>query len=80
MAGKTGTAQVVGLAVDQLYGGRQYVPRRFKDHGWFVAFAPAENPRIAVAVVVEHGGAGSRAAAPVARAAIDAWLGQELAP
>ncbi|MBU0514691.1 MAG: penicillin-binding protein 2 [Proteobacteria bacterium] len=75
VAGKTGTAQVVGLAVDQLYGGRQYVPRRFRDHGWFVAYAPAEDPRIAVAVVVEHAGLGGRAAAPLARYVIGKYLG-----
>jgi penicillin-binding protein 2 len=46
----------------------------------FIAYAPAEQPDIAVAVVVEHGGGGSRHAAPVARAVIDAWLQQGLAP
>jgi penicillin-binding protein 2 len=75
IAGKTGTAQVVGLAVDQLYGGRKYVPRRFRDHGWFVAYAPAEDPKIAVAVVVEHGGLGGRAAAPLAKYVIGTYLG-----
>ncbi len=75
VAGKTGTAQVVGLAVDQLYGGRRYVPRRFRDHGWFVAYAPADDPKIAVAVVVEHAGLGGRAAAPLAKYVIGTYLG-----
>ncbi len=49
-----------------------------RHHALFIAFAPFDEPRIAVAVVVDHGGAGSRVAAPVARATIDAWLDQEL--
>jgi penicillin-binding protein 2 len=64
MGGKTGTAQVRGLA-----GGRggAAVARRFRDHGLFVFFAPVDRPRYAGAVVIEHGMGGSRAAAPVAR-------------
>ena len=75
--GKTGTAQVYQLAAgkkDKL----KEVPEHLRDHAWFIAFAPVEAPRIAIAVVVEHGGGGSTAAAPVARATLDVWLDQEL--
>lgn len=61
VAGKTGTSQVV-----KLRDGKGYIPYRFRDHALFVAFAPYENPEIAVAVVVEHGEHGGSAAAPVA--------------
>jgi penicillin-binding protein 2 len=76
-AGKTGTAQVYRLGVDEEYD-EDTVARHLRHHALFIAFAPVEAPRIAVAVVVEHGGAGSRVAAPVARATLDAWLEQEL--
>ena len=59
-AGKTGTAQVVAL-------GKKAVGGSSRDHAWFVAFAPLESPEIAVAVLVEHGGHGGEAAAPIAR-------------
>jgi penicillin-binding protein 2 len=63
VCGKTGSAQVVAKArLEKTPGVRELIP-----HGWFVAFAPAENPRIALAVLVEHGGSGGGAAAPVAR-------------
>ncbi len=67
IAGKTGTAQVVGLL-------RAQGIRTHMDHAWFVAYAPYDDPRIAVAAFVEHGGAGSRVAAPVAGAVIDAFM------
>ncbi|MBT8061094.1 MAG: hypothetical protein KJO85_00320, partial [Gammaproteobacteria bacterium] len=51
-----------------------------RHHALFIAFAPFENPRIVVAVVVDHGGSGTRDAAPIARAVLDAWLDQELRP
>jgi len=73
MAGKTGTAQVVGIAQDEEYDSEALIERH-RDHALFVAFAPANDPKIAVAVVVENGEGGSRAAAPVAREVIDAWL------
>ncbi len=53
------------------------MPIKFRDHGWFVAFAPFENPKIAVAVIAEHGGHGGEAAAPVAKAIIDAYMRAE---
>jgi len=76
-AGKTGTAQVYTLGEDQEYEEAE-VAQHLRDHALFIAFAPVDAPRIAIAVVVEHGGAGSTNAAPVARATLDAWLDQEL--
>ncbi|NIR60993.1 MAG: penicillin-binding protein 2, partial [Gammaproteobacteria bacterium] len=73
VAGKTGTAQVYGLRADEEYD-EEAVAERLRDHALFIAFAPVEQPQIAVAVVVENGGSGSGAAAPVARAVIDARL------
>ena len=73
MAGKTGTAQVVGIGQNEEYDADK-LDKRLHDHGLFVAFAPVEEPRIAVAVIVENGGSGSEAAAPLARIVIDAWL------
>jgi penicillin-binding protein 2 len=73
-AGKTGTAQVIGIAQGQKYDEKN-VAERHKDHGLFVAYAPLENPVIALSVVVENGGSGSGAAAPVARQLLDIYLG-----
>mgnify|MGYP000653401143 FL=1 len=74
-AGKTGTAQVVRKkSDDEEEVEEEEVPYRFRDHALFVSYAPAENPQIAVAVVVEHGGHGSSAAAPVAKAIYDAYF------
>ena len=79
MAGKTGTAQVIGIAQGEVYDENE-IAERHRNHGLFVAFAPLEAPTIAVAVIVENGG-GSTAASPIAREVIDAWLlrGGELA-
>jgi penicillin-binding protein 2 len=75
-AGKTGTAQVVGLKGEKYVESR--VAERFRDHALFIAYAPAEKPTIALAVVVENSGFGARAAAPIARQVFDYWLtGQE---
>ena len=68
MAGKTGTAQVIAQKV----AGRK-LSANTQDHAWFVAYAPADNPKIAVAVVVEHGGHGGSAAAPVAKKVIEEY-------
>jgi len=76
MAGKSGTAQVYGLARNEKYR-EEDVAEHLRHHALFIAFAPFDNPSIVVAAVVEHGGGGSRNAAPVVRAAIDAWLAQE---
>jgi penicillin-binding protein 2 len=76
VAGKTGTVQVVAMAPDREETPHESKPLRFRDHAWFVAFAPAEEPRIAVAVLVEHGGHGATAAGPVAREMIRTYLGK----
>lgn len=73
MAGKTGTAQVFGLGQDEEYD-EENVAKRLRDHALFIAYAPVEDPRIAVAVVVENGGSGSSAAAPIARRVMDHYL------
>ena len=71
IAGKTGTAQVVRQATRTAPDDLESIPWERRDHALFAAFAPIDDPRIAVAVVVEHGGSGSRAAAPIARVIID---------
>lgn len=78
MAGKSGTAQVVEINQGEVYDEEALTEFRRK-HAWFIAFAPVDNPTIAVAVLVENGGGGSSVAAPVARAVIDAHLSQEIA-
>ena len=72
-AGKTGTAQVYTVAQGAKYNAST-VPERLRDHAWFIAFAPAEAPRIAVAVLVENAGWGASNAAPIARKVMDAYL------
>jgi penicillin-binding protein 2 len=74
VAGKTGTAQVFTIAQEAEYD-EDEVAERLRDHGLFIAYAPAEEPTIALAIVVENGGGGSRAAAPVARKILDAYFG-----
>jgi penicillin-binding protein 2 len=70
IAGKTGTAQVKSIAQGARYN-EQATPERFRDHALFVSFAPADDPRVAVAVIVENGGSGSGVAAPIARKVMD---------
>jgi penicillin-binding protein 2 len=72
-AGKTGTAQVYTVAQNAKYNAST-VPERLRDHAWFIAFAPADAPRIAVAVLVENAGFGASNAAPIARKLMDAYL------
>ena len=72
-AGKTGTAQVYSVAQDEKYNAKT-VAEQLRDHSWFIVFAPAESPRIAVAVLVENGGFGASTAAPVARKVLDTYL------
>jgi penicillin-binding protein 2 len=74
IAGKTGTAQVFTVGQKERYRASQ-VPERMRDHALFIAFAPVDNPRIAVAVIVENGGHGGSAAAPIARDVMDSYLG-----
>lgn len=78
MAGKSGTAQVVEITQGEEYDEEQLSEFRRK-HAWFIAFAPVDDPTIALAVLVENGGGGSSVAAPVAKAIIDAHLTEELA-
>ncbi len=75
IAGKSGTAQVAAQALDEDMD--ETTATHLRHHALFIAYAPFDNPSIVVAAVVEHGGGGSREAAPVARAVIDAWLSQE---
>ena len=72
-AGKTGTAQVVALKPNEKYDEKR-VTERHRDHALFVAFAPLESPKIALAVVVENAGFGAAAAAPIARKVLDYYL------
>jgi len=72
-AGKTGTAQVFGLKQEEKYEADK-LAKELHDHSLFIAFAPIDKPRIAVAVVVEHGGSGSAVAAPIARIILDQYL------
>jgi penicillin-binding protein 2 len=73
MAGKSGTAQVVGIKQGEEYE-EDELDERFRKHAWFVAFAPFDEPKIALAVLIENGGGGSQVAAPVAKQIIDAYL------
>ena len=70
---KTGTAQVFSVGQNEKYN-EKTVAERLRDHSWFIAFAPADQPRIALAVIVENGGFGARAAAPIARTMLDYYL------
>ena len=72
-AGKTGTAQVVAMKQNEKYDEKR-MAERHRDHALFIAFAPLESPRIALAVVVENAGFGARAAAPIARQVLDYYL------
>jgi penicillin-binding protein 2 len=74
IAGKTGTAQVFTVGQNETYNASR-VTERMRDHALFIAFAPVEDPRIAVAAIVENGGHGGTVAAPVVRRVIDAYLG-----
>jgi len=71
-AGKTGTAQVFSLKGEKY--SEHKVDERLRDHAWFMAYAPVDQPRIAIAVLVENGGFGAQAAAPIARKVMDHWL------
>lgn len=72
-AGKTGTAQVIGIAQGEEYI-EEEIPEQFQDHALFIAFAPVEAPRIALAIVVENGGSGAQTAAPIARRLFDHFM------
>jgi penicillin-binding protein 2 len=72
-AGKTGTAQVIGMKQNEKYDERR-IQERHRDHALFIAYAPAEAPTIALAILVENGGHGGSAAAPIARHVLDYYL------
>ncbi|MEQ1440202.1 penicillin-binding protein 2 [Fontimonas sp. SYSU GA230001] len=75
IASKTGTAQVAGLRQDEKVAPTlEATPRHLRDHALFIAFAPADDPRIAVAVIAEHAGHGGSAASPIARQVMDQYL------
>jgi penicillin-binding protein 2 len=74
MGGKSGTAQVVSIAQDAEYDENE-IEERQRDHALFISFAPFEDPKIAVAVIVENGSSGSGVAAPIAKAVMDEYLG-----
>ncbi|OGA15387.1 MAG: penicillin-binding protein 2 [Betaproteobacteria bacterium RIFCSPLOWO2_12_FULL_63_13] len=78
-AGKTGTAQVIALKDNEKYV-ESRVQERHRDHALFIAFAPVESPKIALAVLVENAGYGARAAAPIARKVLDYYLLGKRAP
>ncbi len=71
--GKTGTAQVVQIKQNEKYVASK-MEERFRDHALFTAFAPADNPKIALAIIVENAGFGAQNSAPIARRVIDYWL------
>ncbi len=73
VAGKTGTAQVIAIKQNERYDAKK-IAEKYRDHSLFMAFAPADNPKIALALIVENGGFGAQAAAPIARKAFDYYL------
>jgi penicillin-binding protein 2 len=84
--GKTGTSQVVSIrAIEKILGKRwekisfDEIPKQFRDHAWFTAFAPYENPEIVVSVVVEHCGSGAKCAAPIAKKIIEYYMNSKVA-
>ena len=74
VSGKTGTAQVVGMKDSENIDSEDETPYSFRDHAWFVAYAPYEKPEIAVSVIVEHGGHGGAVAAPIARKILKSYF------
>ncbi|WP_413290903.1 penicillin-binding protein 2 [Bdellovibrio sp. HCB337] len=74
MAGKTGTAQVMNFSADQIYASCIARPIHMRHHGWFVAWAPADNPEITVAVLAEHSCHGNTGAAPIVRDIVQAYF------
>lgn len=78
IAGKTGTAQVIRMAADFKKGDMNRMPLKFRDHAWFAAYAPFEDPQIAVVVLVEHGGYGGAVAAPIAKKVIERFFNLEV--
>lgn len=79
IAGKTGTAQVFTVAQDEEYN-EEEIAKKLRDHALFIAYAPIDDPQIAIAVVVENGGHGGSTAAPIAKEVMDAYLLREETP
>ena len=77
VAGKTGTSQVFGIAQDEEYDA-ELIDKKLRDHALFVSYAPVDKPTIAIAVIVENGGSGSSAAAPIARKILDSYFSDAL--
>ncbi len=80
IAGKTGTAQVVGMSQKQKKYTTKGVLKKHQDHAWFMGYAPYKKPRIAFAIFVEHGGHGSSGASPIAKAIVNAMAKSESTP
>jgi len=80
VAGKTGTAQLIGLPDDEKARKVKFISSRYRDHALFVCFAPVNNPEIAIAVIIENAGHGGSAAAPVARKILDAYFDRKELP
>ncbi len=74
IAGKSGTSQVYGKSEEDIYKKNDELPKHLRNHALFIAFAPVEQPEIAVVVVAEHGASGTKAAAPIAREIIDFYM------
>lgn len=74
MAGKTGTSQVMNFSADQIYASCEARPKHQRHHGWFIGYAPADNPEIAFGILAEHACHGSSGAAPVAKAMVAAYV------
>jgi len=74
VSGKTGTAQVISMKVGEEANSEEEIPYSFRDHAWFVAFAPYDKPEVAVSVIIEHGGHGGAVAAPIARKILETYL------
>lgn len=77
IAGKSGTSQVYGKSAEDIYKKVEELPKHLRNHALFIAFAPADQPEIAVVVVAEHGASGTKAAAPIARKILDAYMEQK---
>jgi penicillin-binding protein 2 len=77
VAGKTGTAQVIRIPQNFRREDKDKIPLKFRDHAWFVAYAPFEDPRISIAILVEHGGFGAAAAVPIAKKVLEKFFSIE---
>jgi len=77
VAGKTGTAQVIALDAEKELGKEEEIPVKFRDHAWFIAIAPADKPQLALAILIENGGHGGSAAAPIAGEMFKFFFGKD---